>query len=136
MHFKWERAYGRLQKIIGHDTNVSFFAFQCLVISFLVFFAGFGVKTRIASHLFSKKFILSQSFFFLKVFKALILFNIIFIKTVKQLFYLRTYFEDFIKNTICFTHHLNSFAGFLWSYRIWAYLREINIKRFWYFWGS
>ena len=113
MHFKWERAYGRLQKIIGHDTNVSFFAFQCLVISFLVFFAGFGVKTRIASHLFSKKFILSQSFFFLKVFKALILFNIIFIKTVKQLFYLRTYFEDFIKNTICFTHHLNSFAGFL-----------------------
>ena len=32
------------------------------------------------------------------------------------------YFEDFIKNTIYFTHHLNSFVSFLWRYRIWAYL--------------
>ena len=79
---------------------VSFFAFQCLVFSFLVFFVGFVVKTRIASHHFSKEFILSQSFFFLKLFKALKLFNIIFTKTVKPLFfYLRMYFEDF-KNTI------------------------------------
>ena len=56
-----ERGDVRLKNFIGHDTIVSFFAFQCLVFSFLVFFTGFVVKTRIAYHHFSKEFILSQS---------------------------------------------------------------------------
>ena len=33
------------------------------------------------------------------------------------------------KYYLLFTHHLNSLVGFLWSYRMWAYLREINIKK-------
>ena len=49
------------------------------------------------------------------------------------IFYLCIYFEDFIKNTIYFTDYLSNSVGFLWSYRIWAYLREINIKKCWYF---
>ena len=57
-------------------------------------------------------------------------FNISFAKSEPH-FYLRIYFEDFIKNTIYLTHHLNSFVGFLWSYRIWACLREIKMKKFW-----
>ena len=59
-------------------------------------------------------------------------FNISFAKS-EPLFYLRIYFEDFIKNTIRLTHHLNSFVGFLSSDRIWAYIQEKNIKKFWYF---
>ena len=58
-------------------------AFQLLLhdtsIFFLVFFAGFALKTRIAPHLFSKEFILSQIRevpFFLKLFKTLIFFNV------------------------------------------------------------
>ena len=50
-----------LKSIIGHDTIVSFSAFQWLVFSFPVFFSGFAVKARIASHHFNKEFILPQS---------------------------------------------------------------------------
>ena len=124
-----------LKTIMGHNTIASFLrfsAFLLLMLLFLVFFAGFVVKTRIGSHPFSKEFILSQtwrsSWFFLNYLKRLSFCQHLLYKVWS------TYIlcEDFIKNTIYFTHHLNGFMGFLYSYRIWAYLREINIKKFWY----
>ena len=53
--------YGMLKKYYRPRYYCFFFAFQCLVFSFLVFFSGLVVKARIASHPFSKEFILFQS---------------------------------------------------------------------------
>ena len=92
-----------LKSIIGPNTIVSFLCFNDFFFDF-VFFSGFVVKARIASHHFSKEFILSQSSnsSLFPLFKALIFFfffffNISFTKSVKPFFYLRIYFEDFIK---------------------------------------
>ena len=129
------RGHGMLKNYYGPRYYCLIFAFQCLfllLLLFLVFFAGFVVKTRIGSHPFSKQFILSQrwrsSWFFLNYLKRLSFCQHLLYKVWSTYIFC----EDFIKNTIYFTHHLNGFMGFLYSYRIWAYLREINIKKFWY----
>ena len=79
--FHTRGGHGMLKKYYRTRYYCFFFAFQWLVFSFLVFFSGFVVKARIASHHFSKEFILSP-----KLFKALIFFNISFTKSVKPLF--------------------------------------------------
>ena len=124
IHFTLGKGMECLKSIIGHNNIVSFLHFNDLFFSFLAFFSGFVVKTRIALPFQQGVHPLPNYL------KRSFLFNISCAKSVKPLFYLRICFEDFIKTTIYFTHDQNSLVSFLWSYRIWAYLRDKHFDSF------
>ena len=104
-----------------------------------MFFEAFIIKIRIASYPFNIRSSSSPRVrevpFFLKLFKTPSVL-ISHYKVCKTTFSIYVNILNISSNVLFTLHIIWTFVSFLWSYRIWAYLQKINIKKNLIFFGG